>query len=171
MNLATFIADPTLPLPPMRKKARERVEALREAYKVAMGGRAARAKANTPELVRDIMAPLAAGLSVERLWLLPLDAQSNVIGTPVILSEGYADSTDVSIPKMLRAALIATATSFVLCHNHPTGDPTPSAADVGCTITAVRGARAVGLIMSDHVIIGACQSFRSIRRCSPSAFT
>ncbi len=56
--------------------------------------------------------------------------------------------------EVLRACLVANATAFVCMHNHPSGDPSPSAADANATRMIREAAKAVDLLFLDHVIVG-----------------
>jgi DNA repair protein RadC len=92
-------------------------------------------------------------LSHEELWLLALDARHALLATRRI-GQGGSRGVAVSIRDVLRVALRAGATAFVLVHNHPSGDPTPSPEDLEMTRRVAEAATAVGLALVDHVIVG-----------------
>jgi DNA repair protein RadC len=55
---------------------------------------------------------------------------------------------------VVRRALELSATALILVHNHPSGDPTPSRADIDMTKTIIETARPLGIAVHDHIIIG-----------------
>lgn len=85
------------------------------------------------------------------------------------LSLGTATAALVHPREVLRICLVAGACAFVVMHNHPSGDPSPSAADLNATRNLREAARAVDLSFVDHCIIGRvaadprCQGFYSFR--------
>jgi len=64
------------------------------------------------------------------------------------------DHTPVYPREVVRRALELSATAIILVHNHPSGDPTPSRADIDMTKTIVGTARPLGIAVHDHIIIG-----------------
>lgn len=122
-----------------------------------------------PEDVAVIMRPLI-DIDHERLWCLPLDVRSRLIGRPREVSRGDVDGTDANPRAILRIALLAGATSMVVVHNHPGGDPTPSAADTAATQRIVAASRAIHIPLSDHVIVTAQGAWCSMRRAQPELF-
>lgn len=110
---------------------------------------------------RDVDAILhAAGLDglgvvasgdVERFAALALDAQNRVIGWAV-LGQGGLSQCGVSPREVFRWALLTGAAALVLVHNHPSGDPTPSADDIASTERLVRAGELLGVRILDHVI-------------------
>jgi DNA repair protein RadC len=61
----------------------------------------------------------------------------------------------VGIRDVLRLALRVGAATFVLVHNHPSGDPTPSTEDARMSLEVARAAEVVGVSLLDHIVIGA----------------
>ena len=78
----------------------------------------------------------------------------NVLLADVRVAEGTVDTCPVDPREVFRAALSARATAVVLAHNHPSGDPEPSAQDVALTRQLVRGAQLLGLKVLDHLVVG-----------------
>lgn len=93
------------------------------------------------------------GLAHEEVWALCLDGRHRLLRA-VRLAQGGGSSCSTTAADVLRAVLRAGARAFVLVHNHPSGDPTPSAEDVTMTKAVVKAAEAVRLPLLDHVIIG-----------------
>ncbi len=121
----------------------------------------------TPEAIAELLAGLAAGLAHEEFWCLPLDARSRLIGEPRQIARGDIDGTDAPPRAFCRVALTAGAVAAVAVHNHPSGDPTPSAADIQVTMRLVLACRAVDVPLHDHLVLGDAGRFHSLRRTHP----
>lgn len=91
--------------------------------------------------------------AVENLIAIMLDGRGNVTAVSTI-SVGGVHHASVIAADILRVVLARHATAFVLAHNHPSGDPTPSLADVTLTAAVRKAAESVGLHMHDHVVLG-----------------
>lgn len=100
-------------------------------------------------------------LEYEELWILCLDGRNAILGARKV-AQGTAHNTGVSAPIILRAALLEGATSIILIHNHPSGDARPSASDVSSTRLICDAARAVGIPVADHVIVGPSGEYSSL---------
>lgn len=129
-----------------------------------------RPRLDRPEAIAEAMAPISAGLVHEQLWALPLDPHCRLMGQPRVVSVGDADGTDAGARAFFRVALAAGATSVIAVHNHPAGDPAPSAADRLATTSLVQAGRTIGLTVNDHIILGDGGRFCSLRRCLPDLF-
>ena len=70
------------------------------------------------------------------------------------LSHGNVNSSIISVREMFQKALLANAVSIALIHNHPSGDATPSKADIDVTKRAVEAGKLIGVEVLDHIIIG-----------------
>jgi DNA repair protein RadC len=102
-------------------------------------------------------------LAVERVRVLYLNARNMLIRNEP-MSEGSVDEAAVYVREVIRRALEYHATSVILVHNHPSGDPQPSQQDIRLTREIVEAARPLGISVHDHVIVGArsCASMRSL---------
>jgi DNA repair protein RadC len=89
----------------------------------------------------------------EQFRLLFLDRKNALIAEEV-QARGTVDHTPVYIREVVKRALELGATALILVHNHPSGDPTPSRADVEMTREIVRAAAPLGITVHDHVIVG-----------------
>ncbi|MGD9738435.1 MAG: DNA repair protein RadC [Bauldia sp.] len=67
---------------------------------------------------------------------------------------GTVDHTPVYPREVVKRALELSATALILAHNHPSGDPTPSQADIAMTKTIVDVGRPLGIVVHDHIIVG-----------------
>ena len=93
-------------------------------------------------------------LDHEELWVFSLDSKHYVIREEMIY-KGTINSSNVRIAEIFKRPLLQNAASFVLVHNHPSGDPTPSAADIVTTRNIIEAGKTLDLPLLDHVIIGA----------------
>ena len=93
-----------------------------------------------------------AQLPHEELWVLALDGRSRLRSAQCV-ARGGLHGLGARPADPLRAALRADASAMVLVHNHPSGDPTPSAEDVAFTRAVAIASQAIGLPLVDHVIV------------------
>ena len=100
---------------------------------------------------------------VERVRVLYLNAKNMLIRNEPV-SEGSVDEAAVYVREVIRRALDYHATAIILVHNHPSGDPQPSAQDIRLTREIVEAGRPLGVSVHDHVIVGArtCASMKSL---------
>jgi DNA repair protein RadC len=103
-----------------------------------------------------------AELPREQFRVLYLDKKNRLIGDEVI-SDGTVDQTPVFPREVVRLALARHASAMILVHNHPSGDPTPSRADIELTREIMAAARALDISVHDHLIIarGATTSLKA----------
>jgi DNA repair protein RadC len=101
--------------------------------------------------------------SREQFRILFLDKKNALIADEV-QQRGTVDHTPVYPREVVRRALDLSATAIILVHNHPSGDPAPSDADIAMTGKIVEAARHLGITVHDHVIIGRAghASFRAL---------
>jgi DNA repair protein RadC len=91
-------------------------------------------------------------LQVEEFHLLALDSQSQVL-REVLITRGLLNSSLVHPREVFRAAIAEAAAGIIVVHNHPSGDPTPSAEDRAVTRQLTEAGRLLDLPLYDHVII------------------
>jgi DNA repair protein RadC len=89
----------------------------------------------------------------EQFRILFLDKKNALIADEV-QQTGTVDHTPVYPREVVRRALELSATAVILVHNHPSGDPTPSRADIDMTRTIVETAKPLGISVHDHIIVG-----------------
>jgi DNA repair protein RadC len=89
----------------------------------------------------------------EQFRILFLDKRNNLIGDE-LQSTGTVDHVPVYPREVARRAIEMNATAIILTHNHPSGDPTPSRADVEMTKACADALRPLGIAVHDHIIIG-----------------
>ncbi|WP_437335313.1 JAB domain-containing protein [Sorangium sp. So ce394] len=117
----------------------------------------------SPRDIARFFEPTLAPLVHEELWMAALDVHRGVRGVRM-LSRGGLTATVVQQTDVLRAALEMAATSFVLCHNHPSGDPKPTDEDVDLTNAVEHAAHLIGVPLADHVIVTPARRFSSVLR-------
>ena len=108
---------------------------------------------NRPELIAEYMRPAVTGLEVEKFWVLSLNRKNRLIKCTAITS-GTATSSLAHPREVFREAIRNGATAIVCVHNHPSGDPAPSAADVQVTRQLREAARALDVDLIDHIVCG-----------------
>jgi DNA repair protein RadC len=96
--------------------------------------------------------PWLATIDHEELWVLALDGRHGLRAARCVASGGI-HGLHVSARDVLRVALREAASAFVLVHNHPSGDPTPSEQDVEFTRSVAEGAQTIGTPLLDHVVV------------------
>jgi DNA repair protein RadC len=90
---------------------------------------------------------------VEQFRLLFLDKKNRLIADE-LQQRGTVDHTPVYPREVLKRALELGATALILVHNHPSGDPTPSEADIEMTRDIKNAAEKIGIVIHDHIVIG-----------------
>lgn len=89
----------------------------------------------------------------EQFRILFLDKKNRLIADEV-QQEGTIDHTPVYVREVVKRALELSSTAIILVHNHPSGDPTPSRADIDMTRQIASAARSLGISIHDHIIVG-----------------
>ena len=105
-----------------------------------------------PEDVARLFEARLRDLQVEEFHLLALDSQSQVL-REVLVTRGLLNSSLVHPREVFRAAIAEAAAGIIVVHNHPSGDPTPSAEDRSVTQQLAAAGRLLDVPLYDHVII------------------
>jgi DNA repair protein RadC len=108
---------------------------------------------NRAELVAAYLQTFVAGLAVEKFWVLCLNRKNRLIKR-VEVTSGTATAALAHPREVFRAAVRESASSIICAHNHPSGDPAPSAPDLHVTRQLREAAKAVDIELLDHVIVG-----------------
>src|SRR5215831_5076951 len=137
-----------------RDKAVTLVAAFTLARKMAQELRQELPVLDTPEAVAGLMREDARLRTVETFQILLLNTRRRLIGEPVKISDGTLDTILVHAREVFKPAIAANAAAIVLTHNHPSGDPTPSEADIKVTRDLIRAGQLLKIEVLDHVIIG-----------------
>jgi len=103
--------------------------------------------------VLDYCRTAMAFAAKEQLRVLFLDKRNRLIADE-LQQEGTVDHTPVYPRELVKRALELGATAVILVHNHPSGDPTPSQADIAMTQEIITVAKPLGIAVHDHIIVG-----------------
>ena len=125
-----------------------------------------RPKLNSATKIYNEMHPLMQDLDVEEFWVLLLNQNHRLI-KKVRVSHGGITETAVDIRIIIREAVLANATILAVCHNHPSGNLSPSKADDELTRSIKRACELMRIFFMDHIIItdGQYYSFHELGRC------
>jgi DNA repair protein RadC len=115
---------------------------------------------DSPERVAELMRERFRDAEVEHLHVVLLNTRRKLVRW-VPLSQGTLDALLVHAREVFRPAIAANASTLVLVHNHPSGDPTPSEADIKVTRDLIRAGQLLKIEVLDHVILG-----RSTAECA-----
>ncbi len=107
----------------------------------------------TPDDIANLVLAEMSVLTEEHVRVMLLDARNRVLGIPTVYV-GSVHTTNVRISELLSEAIRVKAAAIVAVHNHPSGDPTPSAADVKMTKSLREAATLMDIDLLDHVVIG-----------------
>lgn len=98
----------------------------------------------------------------EAIFVLPMDGDGRKITNPMLVAFGEERTAACEPKTIFRAVFNADAESFIVAHNHPSGDPRPSRDDVVMTKKLITGAELLGVRMLDHLVLGSpeCENGR-----------
>ncbi len=130
-----------------------------------LGGRVAREQINnapldTPEQIHRFYAPQLQHLAQEQVVVATVDCRLCHIGTNIV-SVGTVDEASAHPREIMRPVITRAGYGFVLIHNHPSGDPSPSRADCSVTKRLVEVAETMQVRFLDHVIVGRAECGRA----------
>jgi DNA repair protein RadC len=108
---------------------------------------------SSPEDVVDLIGYEMAALEQEQLRVVLLDTKNRIIRVSMVY-QGSVNEASVRIAELFREAVRANAVSLIMVHNHPSGDPTPSSADVALTVEVVAAGKLLDIRVLDHLIVG-----------------
>ena len=107
----------------------------------------------SPRDVHDLLGPEMAPLAQEQLRVLLLNTKNEVVGQRVVY-QGNVNSSMIRPAEVLRPAVMEAVPSIIVCHNHPSQDPTPSPEDAAITRELAQAGKLLGIELLDHVVIG-----------------
>jgi DNA repair protein RadC len=123
------------------------------AQRLAKGPLTRRTALSSWTAVLDYLRTAQAFAEQEQFRILFLDKKNQVIADEV-QQKGTVDHTPVYPREVVKRALELSATAIILVHNHPSGDPTPSQADIEMTRQIAAAAKPLGVALHDHIIVG-----------------
>ena len=110
-------------------------------------------KISSPDDITNLIGLEMSLLEQEQLRIVLLNTRNEVIGI-LTLYQGTTNQAQVRIAEVFRDAVRANAVAIIVVHNHPTGDPTPSSADIELTRSIVEAGEMLEIRVLDHMIIG-----------------
>jgi DNA repair protein RadC len=117
---------------------------------------------STPEDVVALCATQLRGLDREHFWALALSTKNRLLRM-VEVSVGSLNASIVHPRELFKEAVRISAASIVVVHNHPSGDPTPSGADLQLTRRLAKAGEVLGIELLDHIVIGDGGAHTSMR--------
>jgi RadC-like JAB domain len=111
-------------------------------------------KINTPAKVYELIGPTLEKEDQEVLLVVPLDVHYKLRGGVVEVHRGSRSRVEVSTADILRAALVAGASHYILAHCHPSGSARASRADKALTKSVERATKSIDVVFLDHVVVG-----------------
>ncbi len=136
-----------------RARAAQIVAAVELGRRTLARAPSARMKINAPREAAAFLMPRFSARAVEQFGILLLDSKHRVV-RPAVLAIGTLNTSGVQPREVYREAAIGGAAAIVAFHNHPSGDPTPSADDVELTRRLAAAGVLMGIDLVDHVILG-----------------
>jgi DNA repair protein RadC len=108
----------------------------------------------SPEEAAAVLRERARSLDREVFWVLLLDTKSRLMVPPCEVSKGTLNSSLVHPREIFKPAIQHSAASVILAHNHPSGDPSPSAQDIRITKKLIEAGKTMEIKVLDHLIMG-----------------
>ena len=108
---------------------------------------------DTPERIADLLREDNRTFEVEHFQVVLVNTRRKLIRVEPV-SQGTLDSLLVHPREVFKAAIAANAAAIIIVHNHPSGDPTPSEADIKVTRDLIRAGQLLKIDLLDHVILG-----------------
>jgi DNA repair protein RadC len=134
-------------------KAAKLKAVLEIAARVVAMGTDQRPQIASPDDIVNLVGIEMAALEQEQLRVVLLDTKHRVLVIRTVY-QGSVSQAQVRIAELFREAIRANAPAIVLVHNHPSGDPTPSSADVALTAEVTKAGELLGIDVLDHLVIG-----------------
>ena len=116
----------------------------------------------TPKDVVELCATQLRGLDREHFWALDLSTKNQLLRMAEV-SVGSLNASIVHPRELFKEAVRVSAASVVVVHNHPSGDPTPSGADIQLTRRLAKAGDVLGIELLDHIVIGDGGAHASLR--------
>lgn len=120
-----------------------------------------RPRVRSPEDVATLLMPEMSRLDQEHFRVVLLDTRNQVVQFEDVY-KGSLNSAVVRVGEVFRAAIRHNCASIIVAHNHPSGDPSPSAEDIALTREVVQAGKLLDIPVLDHLVIGH-QRFVSLR--------
>lgn len=135
------------------REARRLAAAFALGRAVERATRAPRGRLDRPAAVARLLAPEVRGLEVETFHTLVLDVRHELLAHETV-AVGTLTTAPVHPREVFRPALRRAGAAVIVAHNHPSGDPEPSAEDLAVTRRLVDAGKVLGIPLLDHVVLG-----------------
>lgn len=158
-----------------REKAKILKAALEAARRMVQENVGENPRIVSPEEGAAVLRERARGLDRELFWVLLLDIKNRLMVPPCEVSRGTVSSSLVHPREVFKPAIQHSATAVILAHNHPSGDPSPSANDIRITRELIDAGKTMKIKVLDHLIVG-CKTesrpedFISLRESGAATF-
>jgi DNA repair protein RadC len=136
----------------VRRDVATRIVAARDVVG-ALASRAETFASDADEALKHV-SPEFRSAEIERVMAVLLDGRHRVLGT-LVVAQGGGWSASVSMADVLRPIVRRGCRSFILVHNHPSQDPTPTREDAAFTSHLARAAKVIGVVLCDHLVVTA----------------
>jgi DNA repair protein RadC len=143
-------------------KAATIVAALELGRRLILADAVERLQIRSPQDVAGVLQIEMGRLDREELRVVLLDTKNHVLGRPTVY-RGSLNTSVVRVAEVFREAVRENAATIIVAHNHPSGDPTPSAEDVKVTRDLVEAGKLLEIEVLDHLVIGR-STFVSLRQ-------
>lgn len=107
-----------------------------------------------PSEAAELLRPEAQARQTEAFWVLLLDTRNRLRQPPVEITSGLLNASLAHPREVFKEAIRSLAAAIIVVHNHPSGDPTPSAEDLRLTRQLIEAGRIVDIPVLDHIILG-----------------
>lgn len=145
--------------PELRGIGADKIATLLAAFEIgfriyAMKKTPPRAAILTPSQAVAVIIDEVKHFNREGFWALYLDHRHHLIGSPELLTLGVTKQTLIDVQTVFRRGVLVNAASVIVLHNHPSGYPEPSDADLRTTEALVAAGKVVNIPVADHIIVG-----------------
>jgi len=137
----------------MTDKVDRRIREALDALELVAHDKVEREGITSPDDVAALMLPKAHGLEQEYLWVLTLNTRNVVINVHEIY-HGSLNTSLIRVGELFREAIRDNAAAIIVCHNHPSGDPTPSPEDISVTKAIIEAGNLLDVTVLDHIVLG-----------------
>jgi DNA repair protein RadC len=117
---------------------------------------------NSPSDIAGLVQAEMSLFTEEHLWVILLDTRLRLIEIARVY-KGSVNSSQVRVGELFKDAVRVMAHSVAICHNHPSGDPTPSPDDVAVTRALVQAGKLLDIDVLDHIVIGQNSKWVSLK--------
>jgi DNA repair protein RadC len=134
-------------------KAAQLLAAIELGKRIALADKDAQRTIHSPQDVYDELVYDMLALDQEELRVLIMDTRNHILEIETIY-KGSVNSSQVRIAEVFKGSIRRNATSIIIVHNHPSGDPSPSPEDIALTRAIIQAGKLLDIDVLDHIVIG-----------------